>query len=101
MRSESDAQKRRPAMLNRLSRPANPAAADGETRPAKTSWIIGEAMPSTPMPALTLRHRTAHSSQNWRVRQATSAVTDGETEAGAAAAGGVQPSGAQPGGGRR
>src|SRR6185295_15651172 len=47
-RSDSDAQKIRPPILNRLSRPANPAAAEGVTRPLKISWIIGDATPSTP-----------------------------------------------------
>src|SRR6185436_19392129 len=102
MRSESDAQKMRPPMLNRLRRPAKPAAADGVTRPRKISWIIGDAMPSTPMPALTFRHRTAHSSQNCGVFEATFTGT-ARTDCGVAAAlsGGVHPAGAHAGGGSR
>jgi hypothetical protein len=59
-------------MLNRLSSPANPAAADASTRPLKTSWIIGDAIPSTPIPALTFRQSTPQSAQNCGVFQATS-----------------------------
>ena len=99
MRSESDAQKMRPAMLNRLRRPAKPAAADALTRPLNTSWIIGEAMPSTPMPALTFRQSTAQSNQNCGVRHAASAVTARVVSA--APPGGVHPRGSQPGAGRR
>src|SRR5436190_13792428 len=105
-RSESDAQKMRPPMLNRLSRPANPAAADAVTRPLKISWIIGEATPSTPMPALTFRQSTAHNSQNWRVLHATLTGTDwGRSEDGDVSV--PTPSllgtlcGVQPGGGSR
>ena len=43
----------------------------GVTRPVKISWIIGEAWPITPMPAVTFMHSTTHSSQNCGVRQAT------------------------------
>jgi hypothetical protein len=32
--------------------------------PAKISCSIGDAMPMTPMPALTFRHRTAHTRKN-------------------------------------
>src|SRR6185436_19895485 len=102
MRSDSDAQKMRPPMLNKLRRPAKPAAADGVTRPLKISWIIGDAMPSTPIPALTFRHKTAHSSQNCGVFDATftgTARTACETPA--ASRGGVHPAGVQPGGGSR
>ena len=70
MWSESDDQKKRPPMLNRLSRPTKPAAAPGVTRPGNISWIIGEAWPSTPMPAVTLRQSTPQSSQNCGVRDA-------------------------------
>ena len=82
IRSDSEAQKIRPTMLNSDSSPVNPAAMaamavfcrssscserDVRTpisRPPKISCSIGEAMPSTPMPALTLRHSTAQISQN-------------------------------------
>ena len=45
------------------------------SRPPNTSWIIGDAIPITPMPALTLRHSTPHSSQNCGVFQAWSTWT--------------------------
>ena len=51
-------------------------------------------MPSTPMPALTLRHSTAHSSQNCGVRHAVSAVTAARDARRAEAGGG--PSGGRP-----
>ena len=44
------------------------------SRPPKISWIIGEAMPITPMPALTLRQSTTQSSQNCGVFQASAHV---------------------------
>ena len=79
-----------------------PAAADAVTRPLKISWIIGDAMPSTPMPAVTFRHSTPHSSQNCFVVQATfDRHRRGVRRAVATSAGGVQPAGVQPGAGRR
>ena len=51
-------------MLNRLISPTNPAAATAVTRPGNISWLIAEAWPSTPMPAVTLRHSTHQISQN-------------------------------------
>ena len=45
------------------------------SRPPNTSWIIGEAMPMTPIPALTLRHSTPHRNQNCGVLQAWSTCT--------------------------
>jgi hypothetical protein len=91
----------RPPMLNRLRSPAKPAAAEAVTRPWNISCTIGEAMPSTPMPALTFRQSTAQSSQNWRVFHAASTGTKRAPAAGVALAGGVQPAGAHPGGGSR
>ena len=88
-------------MLNRLNSPMKPAAADAVTRPLKISWIIGDAMPSTPMPAVTLRHKTPQSSQNCCVVHATSTGTDAAPAPAARSAGGVHPAGAQPGAGRR
>ena len=80
----------------------NPAAADGLTRSRNTSWIIGEAMPSTPMPALTFIQRTTQRSQNWGVFQATCTGTEWVASAArSVTAGGVQPCGFHPGGGRR
>ena len=44
--------------------------------PPNTSCSIGEAMPITPMPADTFRHKTSQSSQNCRVCQACPTVID-------------------------
>ena len=73
--SDSEAHKKRPAMLNRLRRPTNPAAALALIRPLNISWIIAEAWPRTPIPAVTLKQRTTHSSQNCGVRMASAGVT--------------------------
>src|SRR4051812_39229850 len=54
-------------MFARLSNPTNPAAALAEITPGNISWIIGDACPSTPMPAVTFMHSTTHSSQNCTV----------------------------------
>ena len=62
MRSESDAQKKRPPMLNSEISPVKPAATAAEA--PKISCSIGDAMPITPMPALTFRHSTAQINQN-------------------------------------
>ena len=64
MRSDVEAQKKRPSMLNRLSSPTKPAAASAVTLPGNISWLIAEAWPSTPMPAVTLRQSTHQISQN-------------------------------------
>ena len=71
--------------------------------PPNTSCSRGEAMPITPMPALTFMHSTSHTSQNcgmpqtfftctWRCVIMALLVCAG---------GGVQPSGFQPDGGTR
>ncbi len=114
-----EAQKNRPAMLNRLSSPAKPApivavrafcSTDRDASvpvrprsfPPKTSWSIGEAMPMMPIPALTLRHRTAHSSQNWGILWTASMWTwPWVIMPSFFLAGGVQPAGVQPAGGMR
>ena len=74
-------------MLNKLSSAAKPAPmlaswafcagvrsfsapATPISLPPKISWIIGDAMPMTPIPALTFMHRTIQSSQNCGVRHA-------------------------------
>src|SRR5262245_20610118 len=88
-------------MLKRLRRPTNPAAADGDTVPLNTSWIIGEACPRTPMPAVTFRQRTAQSSANWGVRIAVLTCTCPPATRARGFAGAVQPEGVQPGGGTR
>ena len=51
-------------MLNRLISPTNPAAAAAVMWPGNISWLIAEAWPSTPMPAVTFRHSTHQISQN-------------------------------------
>ncbi len=61
MMSEVEAQKNRPAMLNRLSNPTKPAAASALMRHGNISWLIAEAWPSTPIPAVTLRQSTHQS----------------------------------------
>src|SRR5487761_2302109 len=85
--SESEAQKSRPRLLNRLIRPTKPAAAAttaafcagvmsaaASARPASlppnTSCSIGLAIEITAMPAVTLRNSTPHTSQNCGVFQA-------------------------------
>ena len=59
MKSDIDAQKIRPPMLKMLMSPTKPAAATAVT--PNISWIISDAWPSTPMPAVTLRNSTIHS----------------------------------------
>src|ERR1700728_4600609 len=76
MYSEIDDQTKRPRRLKMLMKPTNPAPAPAFTRPWNISWIMGEACDRTPSPAVTLRQRTAHKSQNCGVRSARSAVTD-------------------------
>src|ERR1700728_670719 len=100
MRSETEDQKKRPSRLKMLMNPTKPAAAPGVTRPEKVSWIIGDAWASTPMPAVTLRKRTAQRSQNCGVLSASSAVTFavGTSFFGAP---GTYPAGTYPGGGTR
>ena len=43
MKSEIEAQKKRPPMLNKLIRPTKPAAAIGVMWPGNISWLIAEA----------------------------------------------------------
>ncbi len=113
--SDSDAQKKRPPMLNSDSRPVKPAAmpaigafcaASSSVKPTsgnpislppKISCSIGEAMPITPMPADTFRHSTAPDQPELRrlVRIVEMHVVACEIIA-LAFAGGVQPSGRQP-----
>src|SRR5277367_1538695 len=111
MRSDSDAQKKRPPMLNSDSKPVKPAAiaaieafcatlnalkptsGNPISLPAKISCNIGDAMPITPIPAETFRHSTHQISQNCGVLCALSRWTL-LVEA-------VQPSGCQPAGGTR
>jgi len=48
----------------------NPRPGEPMSEPPKISCSIGEAIPSTPIPALTFRHSTAQIIQNDRVRWA-------------------------------
>ena len=120
MKSEQEAQKKRPPMLNRLSRPVKPAAIAAISTscvelsslkarstpislPAKTSCSSGEAMPMMPIPADTFRHSTAQTSQNCGVFHAVFTCTWPLVIIAllALAAGAVQPAGFQPVGGTR
>ena len=58
-------------MLNRLNSPTKPEAATAVIRPRNISWLIAEAWPSTPIPAVTLRHRIHQISQNCGVFSAS------------------------------
>ena len=58
-------------MLNRLIRPTKPAAATGVMWPGNISWLMAEAWPSTPMPAVTFRQSTHQISQNCGVFSAS------------------------------
>src|ERR1700754_4952934 len=116
MRSDSDAQKKRPPMLNNESRPVKPAAIAAMVAfcvvsnalkptagspislPAKISCNIGEAMPITPMPADTFKHNTPQISQNCGVLCALSRWTFALEIITFDLCGGVQPSGCQFGG---
>ena len=71
------------------------------SRPPNTSWIIGDAIPITPIPALTLRQSTAHSSQNCGVFHARSTCTCRVVIMPLCRTGGIQPAGFQSGGGTR
>src|SRR5580698_74952 len=101
MTSEVLAQKKRPTILNRLINPTKPAAAAGVTLPVNISWIMGEACPNTPMPAVTFIQSTPHNSQNCGVRQATSNSTLAAVTSFFACAEGTQPAGFQPSAGTR
>ena len=58
-------------MLNRLIRPTKPAAATGVIWPGNISWLMAEAWPSTPMPAVTFKQRIHQISQNCGVFSAS------------------------------
>ena len=109
----------RPAMLNSERSPVKPAAMAAICpfcspvswskvattpikRPPNTSCKSGEAIERIPIPAVTFRHNTAHSSQNCFVRQATSRATFlSVTSAFCVVAVGCQPAGFQPSAGTR
>src|SRR3954468_14862224 len=76
--SDVDDQTNRPSMLHSDSSATNPAAAAAPTGVEvflKKSTIIGDAFSRIPMPAVTLKHRTTHSSQNCGVLMALAAET--------------------------
>jgi hypothetical protein len=50
--------------LSKLINPTNPAAAVAVMWPANISWLIADAWPITPIPAVTFRHSTYQISQN-------------------------------------
>ncbi|MNC88722.1 hypothetical protein D3C83_45710 [compost metagenome] len=105
-------------MLSRLSKPVNPAAmaaiftlsasarsdsAPGRSisLPPNTSCSIGDAMPMTPMPALTFMHRTPHNNQNCGVDGARNRCTCRVVIMLPPPCGACQPAGFQPVGGTR
>src|SRR5436305_659331 len=75
MKSEVEAQKKRPAILKMLSRPTKPTAAVAVTLDLKKSWIIGAACSRIPMPAVTLTKSMTQSSQNCGVFHASLTAT--------------------------
>src|ERR1700733_1389543 len=100
MKSDVVAQKNRPPMLNRLNRPTKAPAVAAFTE-ENISWIMGEAVPSTPIPAVMFMHSTPHSSQNCGVFHATSTETFAALIILLAVALGTQPAGFQSGDGTR
>ena len=119
MWSDNEAQKNRPMMLNKDSKPAKPAAIPAiavfwpasncakpssglpSSEPPKISCSMGEAMPMTPMPAETFRQSTAQISQNCLVLCASLRWTLCWVIIALDVSGGVQSSGRQPAGGTR
>src|SRR5947209_19260375 len=119
MWSDSEAQKKRPPMLNSDSSPTKPAAivaiatlceASSAAKPTsgfpikappKISCSMGEAIASTPIPAETFRQRINQSSQNCGVLCASSRCTLLVEIIALALVDGVQPSGCQPAGDTR
>ena len=99
VRSDIDDQKKRPPMLNRLSRPAKPPPTAAAT--PNMSWHISDAWPRMPIPAVTFRQSTAQRSQNCGVFQATSTETSACVTSFFGVAGGTYPSGRHPGAGTR
>ena len=79
----------------------NPTPGCPISEPPKISCSIGDAMPMTPMPALTLRQSTAQISQNCLVLCASRRCTWCWVIIVLVSLGGVQPSGRQPVGGMR
>ncbi len=72
------------------------------SRPPNTSWIIGDAIPITPIPALTLRQRTPQRSQNCGVFHASCTLTLRAVIIVACfRSGGVHPAGRHPSTGTR
>src|SRR3954470_13780572 len=78
IRSDVDDHTKRPSMLasdSSATYAGAAAAATGVGVSRKKSVIIGAAFSRMPMPAVTLKHSTIHSSQNCRVRIAFFAET--------------------------
>src|SRR3954469_19551644 len=94
-----DDHRKRPHRLQRESRPTYPAAAAGETW--NMSWIMGDAWPMMPMPALTFMQRTIQSIQNCGVFQAEFTLTSAFVIRGFTCSFGSQPAGFHPSGGTR
>ena len=67
-KSDDEAQKILPIILDKDNRATNPAAIatifSGSKIFTATSWNIGEATPRTPIPAETFKHSTIHNNQN-------------------------------------
>src|SRR5260370_19015034 len=101
MKSEVEAQKKRPAMLKMLSRPTKPTAAAAPTLALKRSWIIGAACSRMPMPAVTLTKSLTQRSQNCGVFQASCTATLWLEINAEVLVDGTQPSGFQPSRGTR
>src|SRR6185312_5667424 len=99
--SDNDAHPNRPVMLARLSSATKPAAAAGRFPLKKISWIIGDAWPITPMPAVTFKHNTHHTSQNCGVRIASFTSTLAVVTSLGGVSGAVHPAGCHPSRGRR
>src|ERR1700693_4359002 len=105
-RSDYDDQPIRPSMLASDSSATNPAAAEASTAllgaVGKKSWEIGDAFSRMPIPAVTLKHSTTQSSQNWGVLMALAADTLAVVINDPVFCGsGFQPCGVQPGAGTR
>ena len=79
-------------MLASDSRPTKPAAAAAVIRAGNISWLMAEAWPRTPIPAVTFMQSTIQSSQNCGVRNAVPTSTWEEvTSVFAPAASGTYP----------
>ena len=75
MWSESDDHANRPRRFAILSSTTKLAASFTLTVPGNISWIMADACPSTPIPAVTFTHSIVQRSQNCGVRTASRTVT--------------------------